>query len=180
MIIRELIPDDKGIYKKFISKGLVENEDSFRISLSDEANEGFPTQGTPYSFTLGAFSDVQDLMGIVSFKREVDNRTKLTHKGFLFRMYVANEYSGQGIAKALINELLGRASALPDIEQINLTVVASNDRAKGLYQKFGFQSFGVEPNAIKTRGGYFDEELMKLIFEKTSSNFCMKSTANMV
>ena len=163
MTIKELDSSDEYAYKKFISKGLVDNEDSFRISLSDEAHEGFPTQGTPNSFTLGAFSDLNELMGVVSFKQEVENRTKLIHKGLLFKMYVADEYSGQGIANALINDLIDRVRASTDFEQINLTVVASNERAKHLYQKFGFQMFGVEKNAVKTKDGYFDEALMKLV-----------------
>ncbi len=162
MNIVELTAKDITQYKQFITQGLMENENAFRISPADELNEGFPTQDNPYSFTLGAVTEAGELMGIVSFKREVENRIRLQHKGLLFRMYVSDQYSGRGIAKALIGEVIKRAMHLPNIEQINLTVITSNERAKGLYQKFGFQTFGVERNAVKTNGGYLDEDLMVL------------------
>lgn len=155
MMINEITSTDEATHKRFIFRGLVENEVSFRLSLQDETTEGFPTRDTPYSFTLGAYSDADGLMGVVSFKREAENRTKLAHKGLLFRMYVANEYAGQGIAKALITALLARVRTLSDIEQINLTVVASNERAKRLYQTLGFQVFGLvwNPTLLRPRRG---------------------------
>ncbi len=67
-----------------------------------------------------------------------------------------------GIAKRLIQAVIEKALKLENMEQINLTVVASNNIAKAFYEKLGFVSYGLERNAIKWKGKYFDEELMSL------------------
>jgi RimJ/RimL family protein N-acetyltransferase len=149
-------------YKNFFLEGLRAHEESFRISPRDELNAPFPTRGTPDSFTLGAVSVDDELLGVVSFEREGATREKLRHKGLLFRMYVARHASGQGIGKILIREIIDRARQIADIEQINLTVIAANERARGIYAAFGFETFSIEKRAIKYNGKYFDEETMVL------------------
>ena len=99
---------------------------------------------------------------MVSFAREGENREKLRHKGLLFRMYVSANSAGKGIGRALIQAVIDRARRLPNLEQINLTVVASNERAVRLYASFGFVPFSHEERAIKYNGQYFNELTMAL------------------
>ena len=112
------------------------------------------------AFTLGAWVAESQLVGTVSFERET--RTKLRHKGLLFRMYVRADASGKGIGRRLIQETVERAKAIAGLEQINLTVVASNAKAKHLYASEGFKSFALESCALKMDRAYFDEEQMAL------------------
>jgi len=77
-------------------------------------------------------------------------------------MYVSKEFRGQGIARDLLQEVIKRVKAIPGIEQINLVVIATNLRAKQLYEKFGFENFGTERNSIKWGNRYFDEDQMVL------------------
>lgn len=169
MNIQELTITDQNLYKSFFTKGLEAHADCFRITPADEQKEPFPTQGNSDSFTLGAFSETDELLGVVSFEREGAKRQRLKHKGLLFRMYVSAEHGGKGIGKKLIEELLLRVKTQTDIEQINLTVVSTNHGAKNLYKKFGFQSFSVEINALKTNGTYYNEETMVLFLKEPSS-----------
>jgi len=134
-IVEITAKDDRG-YKRFFTAGLERHDDCFRISPADEANDPFPTKGTPDSFTLAAVTDAGELM------------------------YVASEYAGRGVGGALIEGIVRRAKNLPTIEQVNLTVLAGNERAKGLYFKYGFRVYGVEKNSVKSGGRYYDEELM--------------------
>jgi len=161
--IVEIPSDQTDVYKKFLSVGLTADADSFRLSVNDDMHAPFPTKDRADSFTLGAYCD-NKLAGVVSFARDGYDREKLRHKGLLFRMYVAEEYRGKGIGNKLIEDLLKRVSNLADIEQINLTVVNNNDRAKALYEKFGFRTFSTEFNAIKWNGKYFTEDTMVLMF----------------
>ncbi len=48
------------------------------------------------------------------------------------------------------------------LEQILLIVADDNQPAIKLYQKFGFQTYGVESKALKNNAEYTDEILMKL------------------
>jgi GNAT superfamily N-acetyltransferase len=152
-------------YKTFLKIGLLNDEESFRITPLDDANAHFPTLNKADSFTLGAYVD-GNLLGVVSFERDGSHREKLRHKGILFRMYVSKDFRGKGIAKQLIEALILRVKQLNDIEQINLTVVANNVNAKKLYQQIGFVTFGTEQNAIKWRGKYFTEEQMVLSLKR--------------
>ena len=62
-------------------------------------------------------------------------------------------------------ELLKQAKKCDGLEQIKLAVVSDNSSAKKLYRSLGFKTYGVEPNALKYNGKYFDEDLMVLIFD---------------
>ena len=162
MHLIELTTEHADSYKAFFTRAITLQPEFFRISPADEADAPFPTLGTPDSFTLAMTTPNGHLMGVVSFGREGANRTKLRHKGLLFRMYVAAEYAGRGIGRKLVNEVIQRARHLPGMEQIVLTVAHTNEIAKRLYESVGFQSFSLEIRAMKHEGNYFDEEQMVL------------------
>lgn len=161
IILQDITSNEIDTYKAFLRFGLINDEENFRITPLDDLNESFPTRDTDDSFTLGVY-DQDQLAGVVSFERDGKNREKLRHKGILFRMYVAPEHRGKGIAGLLLEAVIERVRNIPDIEQINLTVVDNNDRAKTLYEKYGFITFASEKNAIKWKGKYFTENQMVL------------------
>jgi RimJ/RimL family protein N-acetyltransferase len=159
--ILEIRSEQVALYKQFFMAGLIADEESFRMTPADDINLLFPTKDKEDSFTLGAYVD-NELAGVVSFAREGIDREKLRHKGLLFRMLVARKFRGQGLANKLIEELLARVKKVDTIEQINFTVIAGNETAKTLYEKFGFEIFSVEHHATKWKGKYFTEEQMVL------------------
>jgi len=148
-------------YKAFFMQGLVAEPESFRISPADEALAAFPTAEGPESYTLGAF-DGEQLVGVASYERQGKQREKLRHKGHLFRMYVAPTHRGRGIARQLILGIVERTDAQPEIDQITLTAVATNEKALALYGKLGFEVYGIEENAIKYQGQSYTEAMMVL------------------
>lgn len=166
MIIRELTSADAVIYQALILYGLSEHVESFRIAAQDTGEPLVPFASCrPDAFTLGAWRADDELVGVVSFERET--RTKSRHKGLLYRMYVRADASGIGIGKQLIQDTIRRASEIEGLEQINLTVVASNSRAKQLYSSVGFKSFALEERSLKMGDIYYDEEQMALrLFKK--------------
>lgn len=46
-----------------------------------------------------------------------------------------------------------------------LTVTSVNQSARSLYQRLGFQSFGVEQRAVKLGDAYFDKEHMVMFLD---------------
>lgn len=157
--ILEIRADLLPKYKAFMRQGLIADEAHFGITPHDDEHAPFPTEGTEDSFTLAAYAG-DNMAGVVSFRRNGKDREKLRHKGDLFRMYVSPKYRGKGISKLLIEHLLERVKQLQGIEQITLFVIAENTVARSLYEKFGFKTYGIEPNAIKWKGKYFGKELM--------------------
>lgn len=163
MIIKKLTDVDAKQYQKLIVQALTVHPESFRIGIQDvrqKDNSSLAFENDD-SFILGAFDENETLVGAVSFKRE--RGAKMRHKGLIYRMYVAAEQAGKGIGRRLLQSAIERARKFDGLEQINLTVVATNERAKGLYYSAGFVSFSLEKQAIKIDCNYFDEETMKLL-----------------
>lgn len=160
MEIRELTLADAEAYQALILCGLNEHGESFRIAAQDAGEPMIPfASSRPNAFTLGVWLEGQ-LAGVVSFERET--RTKLRHKGLLYRMYVSADASGRGLGRSLIQETIKRAREIEGLEQINLTVVASNAKAKHLYVSEGFKSFALETRALKMGEVFYDEEQMAM------------------
>ena len=93
-------------------------------------------------------------------------------------MYVSPDVRGRGVAKALIDELLHRVRQIDDIEQVNLTVISNNRTAKALYEKYGFQTFGSEVNAVKWNEKYFTEDQMALSLKHSAFKNIISSKLN--
>ena len=89
----------------------------------------------------------------------------MSHKGFLWGMYLKPEARGSGLAAILVERLLEYASQ--EVEQVQLTVVASNPRAIRFYERTGFVAYGLEKEALKDKDAYFDEILMVKFLRKT-------------
>ena len=85
---------------------------------------------------------------------------KLRHKAVLWGMYVRIEARGTGLAACLVQRVIEHARPL--VEEICLTVVASNIAGKRLYSAAGFEPYGIERRALKVGEEYFDEVLMAL------------------
>ena len=79
---------------------------------------------------------------------------------------ILKEYWNLGIGSAMFTELIAAAEARPEIEIVELEFVEGNDRAKALYEKYGFQIVGERPNAFKLKDGrllkeYFMQKELK-------------------
>ena len=74
--IIEIKSDQIELYKKFLTIGLNNDEENFRITPNDDLNTPFPTKDKVDSFTLGAYYENQ-LVGVVSFTRDGGDREKL-------------------------------------------------------------------------------------------------------
>ena len=166
MDIRLLDESDAQLYKEVRLRALKNDPESFGSTYEQEVNRPLEKfveriQQTKDQFTLGCFDDSNQLVGIVNFMRE--NRLKTAHKGNIYGMYVEPPFRGRRLGKSLLLALIERATReCAGLEQIHLTVVSNNKSAKRLYTSLGFEVYGVEPNALKLDGQYFDEDLMIL------------------
>jgi len=73
---------------------------------------------------------------------------------------ILKEYWNLGIGSAMFAELIAVAKARPETEIVELEFVEGNDRAKALYEKYGFQIVGERPNAFQLK----DRRLLKEYF----------------
>lgn len=66
------------------------------------------------------------------------------------------EYTGMGIGCAMIEKLIAVARE-KSFEQMELEVVADNERAIHLYKKMGFEIYGTFPNNMKYKDGTYGD-----------------------
>ena len=103
------------------------------------------------SAAFGAFRG-HELVGTVALEFSAKPKTK--HKALVIGMYVSPEARGTGAGRALLEAVVEHARAREGTLQLTLTVTEGNAPAVSLYTSAGFQSFGIEPMAILTPGGY--------------------------
>lgn len=165
MEIRLLLPSDAERYWTLRLEALQQNPEAFTTSYEeaikrenpiDQVARNFTAEG---NFTFGAFEN-KGLIGVVTLLQE--NSIKLKHRANIFAMYVTPEKQGLGVGEALLTATVNKAKSIEAIEKINLSVVASNEKAKKLYSKLGFKVFGIEEKAIIVNGIYYDDEHMVL------------------
>ncbi|MED1201623.1 GNAT family N-acetyltransferase [Heyndrickxia acidicola] len=165
MNIRILNESDAILYQELRLRALKINPEAFGSTYEREASftpEAVKDRIKPSEdkFVLGAFEEGKRLIGMAVFVRE--RSLKTAHKGNVYGMFIAPEARSKGVGKLLLIELIRMAKKCPGLEQINLTVVSINETAKKLYKSVGFQVYGLERNALKFNGQYFDEDLMVL------------------
>ena len=160
MPVRRLTPADATLYRSLRLRALRDHPDAFTSSYEDDRDQ--PLEGAAARLAGHAFwgaYERAELVGIVGLERE--GRAKNRHKATVVGMYVAPESAGQGVGRALMEALVAHARA-EGIASLVLTVTAGNAHAQRLYERAGFRSFGVEPDAIRIGGRSFAKNHMHL------------------
>ena len=81
-------------------------------------------------------------------------------------MFVQPEARGTGLAPALVRQVLEYARQT--VEEVRLTAVATKMTAIRLYERAGFERYGLERRALKVGDDYHDEVLMALSLDGPS------------
>ncbi|WP_240948486.1 GNAT family N-acetyltransferase [Bacillus sp. RO1] len=166
--MRILSKEDAEPFQKLRLESLVKEPTSFASSYEEELHRSLNEiknriPENQDSFIYGLF-DSEILVGITGFHRE--DKLKFKHKGFIWGVYVTEEFRGKGYSKQLLEHTLTKAKNIPGLKQIQLTVAATNTSAKKLYESYGFEVFGYEKSALYVDGFYLDEEHMVLQLSK--------------
>ena len=158
--VRRLGANDVASYREIRLEGLKQHPEAFSLSWEEEAAcpASWWAERLDTNIVFGAGIDGSPLLGVVGFR--VHNAAKLRHKGILWGMYVRPPARGIGLAASLVRRIVEYAQ--PRVEEICLTVVASNTAACRLYRRAGFEQYGLERRALKIGQIYHDEALMAL------------------
>ena len=132
MNIRFLKENDAVIYSQLRLSSLMESPFAFSDSYEDQVHKSIldfqleiERKGDPLeSFTLGAFSNENHLIGFVKYKR--DHRSKARHRASLFSLYVQPKHRGKGIAKKLINKFFNLSTEFVISPSINIAEIFDN------------------------------------------------------
>ena len=161
--IRYLTPDDALQLRKLRLFALKESPLAFTESYEELAalGESDYVQRIRGSHNFGAFAGGELVASMSYFVRP---HLKQKHQAVLVGVYVMPEWRGEGVARLLMTEVLAHAAA--HVEMMVLQVAIENFAARHTYLAAGFQSYGVEPHALKIDDRYVDEEHMWLDLRK--------------
>src|SRR5215831_11314659 len=150
-------PTDADLYRGIRLEALQANPEAFGSTFEVENAQPLSwfSDRLGGSTVLAAFRDAE-LIAIAGFA--VQQGQKQAHKGILWGMYVRPAARRASVGRRLVEAICDLARQ--QVELIQLTVVAENDQARSLYMRLGFLEYGLEKNALKQGGRYYDEVLM--------------------
>lgn len=165
VVYRRLVKGDEGAYRQAHLEALKTFPENFGTLHRDQERipklqfETFIETGSEDNFMFGAFADDR-LVGIAGFKR--GDRPKTRHRGEVVQVFVNPEFHGNGIGESLLRSVVDSVFALEGIESLELSAVASNSSARRLYEKLGFETYGIRNNYFKSGETYWDQRFMQL------------------
>lgn len=158
--LRRLETQDVAIYRELRLEGLKVHPEAFASSWEYEASQPITwwAQRLQTNMIFGGWVENSPIAGVAGLR--VQDAVKLRHRGVLWGMYVRPEARRTGLAAALVQRVVEHARTV--VEELSLTVVASNAAACRLYSTAGFKPYGLERRALKVGSEYYDEVLMAL------------------
>ena len=167
-LIRPLTAADVLPYKSLRDEALDCAPEAFgadhAASVNRPASAYAPRFGAPASghFFLGAFHSAGPLLGCIGSERELLPQQR--HSARVVSMMVAPAAQRRGIGQQLLAACIHQAEQVPGLEQLTLTVTASNPHVVRLYERAGFRAWGLLPRAIVVRGvGYDQLHMVRLL-----------------
>jgi ribosomal protein S18 acetylase RimI-like enzyme len=168
--IRFLTTDDASEYWRLRLEALEGDPEAFSSSAEehrsvtlDEVKRRLGADGAGDFFVVGALENDR-LVGTVGFYRE--RGPKIRHKGRIWGAYVTPAHRGAAVGKKMMQLALARGATVEGIEQVILSVAATQTAANKRYRSLGFEPFGREPRALKIGERFIDEEYFVLPNEK--------------
>jgi ribosomal protein S18 acetylase RimI-like enzyme len=149
--LRRLRPDDLDAFFACRLEALAESPEAFLTSLAEEKAKG-PSR---FLKTLAEGGDDLVMFGAVDGGTVVaslglmrGDREKTRHRATINGMYVRSGYRRQGLGGRLLDLALAHARSSGGIKVVGLSLTATNDKARRLYESRGFVVWGREPWAL--------------------------------
>ena len=156
--------DGQAVYENF---NATHAETDYLLSYPDE-NSYDPEQEAKFLDEKATSPNEIEIVALVDGKvagmagiEAVGAKYKLRHRAE-FGISILREYWGLGLGKALTNACI-QCAREAGYAQLELNVVAENERAVSLYKSVGFEEFGRNPRGFNSRiSGYQELVYMRL------------------
>lgn len=167
--LRAVQPDDAGDMIAYLRT--VSGETPFLLRYPDEVTF---TEEAEQDLLRHKLDAEDEFMMLAAVDGVVAANCGISSKGWVrrqrhrcgFALSVREAFWHLGLGSAMLSYALELAERI-GYEQVELEVVCGNDRAKVLYERFGFEVTGKNVRALKfDDGSYRDEEIMVKLFNK--------------
>ena len=156
--------DGKAVYETF---NLAHAESDYLLSYPDENSFDPEQEGLFLKAKTESANEIEiiavvdgEVVGTAGIDA-VGDKYKVKHRA-AFGISVLKKYWGLGIGRALTGACI-QCAKQAGYEQLELDVVADNERALRLYRDFGFKEFGRNPRGFKSRETGFQELVYMLL-----------------
>ncbi|MFL6246567.1 MAG: GNAT family N-acetyltransferase [Thermoanaerobaculia bacterium] len=150
--VRPLREEDAAQFALIRRESLLESPLSFAASAATDVARW--SDGV-----IGAFED-ERLVGIVGVLQARHEKSR--HKAHVWGMYVLPAFRNRGIGAELLDAALRHVRSLAGVSTVHLSVTSAAPAARHLYERAGFEVWGVEPDALRHAGDSVDEYHMAL------------------
>jgi ribosomal protein S18 acetylase RimI-like enzyme len=162
--IRVLTTKDAIQYRIFRLTALKRYPHLFRADADEEAQKPLASTERRLKESLnnrwtGAFDTSGNLIGCIGFRREAGMKRR--HIGQVLGLQIAPAWQRRGIATTLVQDVINQASS-SGIVQIQLSLTLPNEPAENLYDRLGFEVFGIERDALRVAGQAHDKQHRQL------------------
>jgi RimJ/RimL family protein N-acetyltransferase len=158
-ILRTASPENAAEMLSYIQTASGETDflsrypEEWTLTVEQEAGWLNALASSPYTLAITCFVDGKVAGNCeISFKRGI----KEGHRASV-AIAILKAYWGLGIGSAMFEELISAAKE-HGTEIIELEYIQGNDRAKRLYEKYGFKTVAEKPGVIKLKDGTYLSE----------------------
>jgi RimJ/RimL family protein N-acetyltransferase len=156
--------DGRAVYELF---NLAHGETDYLLSYPDENSFDLEQESRFLEEKTNSQNEIE-IIAIVDDKvvgsagiESIGTKYKVRHRAE-FGISVLQEYWGLGLGKALTKACIECARDA-GYTQLELNVVADNERAVKLYQSFGFEEFGRNPRGFNSKVSGYQEVIYMLL-----------------
>ncbi len=161
--IRPAVPDDAEAMIRYLKLGqpeftgyVVTEPDEFVITVDQERDWILAQEHTSGGMVLLA-ETTNEVVGLLNCSAQ--SRRRIAHVGQI-GMTLRKAYWDSGLGSAMMGQLVAWAEEHSVLEMLQLQVYADNDRALGLYHKFGFVEAGRLPQRTKFGSGEYKDDVI--------------------
>lgn len=161
--VRPLTPDDAASYVAIRRAMLLDTPRAFAADPetdrgTDESGVRASLAGPGYAI-IGAFEGDR-LIGAAGVNRQ--SGRKMMHRAYIWGVWVEPAHRARGIGEQLVRGTIESATGWDGVRVICLSANAEQPAAIRLYERLGFQTWGVEPSMLIVDGVEYAEVHMQL------------------
>lgn len=162
LTVRSVSAADAEIYHEFKSTTyrethfLARDPEEGHYEMEKVRNGLAAYEESPVNFEVGVF-DGEEQVGDVGVCC-VKNALKTRHRAVM-GISILKDYWGCGLGSYLMQLAIDQTRA-NGFEQLELGVYSDNSRAIHLYEKFGFERYGIQPRAFKLKDSTYRDEII--------------------
>ena len=161
LLVRSVTAADAEVHIKF--KCMTSGETHFMARYPEECVYSPETaaslaacEESPFDFEVGVFDGEEQVggVGVAQLRPHI----KYRHRAVM-GISVRKEYWGCGLGSYLMQLAIDQTRS-NGFEQLELGVYSDNARAIHLYEKVGFERYGIQPRAFKLKDGTYRDEII--------------------